>query len=367
MSRNTSAPRTLRVETAPPYDVRIGAGVLAELPACLAAYGAHAVLTDHTVERLYARALPASATRLLAVPDGERSKSCAELERVLDFLVVCHLDRRGCLVAFGGGVVGDLGGLAAALYMRGIAFVQVPTTLLAQVDSSVGGKTAINLAGGKNLAGAFHQPSAVFADTALLATLAEGEYQSGLGEVVKTALLAGEDFVALLERETRALAARDASVLAEIVARCVAFKAHIVARDPHECGERKALNLGHTFAHGIEHDAGYGTVPHGLAVAVGIVLALRASAEFGVLRDPELVARVQRLFAALGLPADLATLRTRYGATLRPRGLLDGMRHDKKSAEGRSRFVLLERAGAWRLDVEAPDERVERLLATSGP
>lgn len=362
----SSAPRTLRVETAPPYDVRIGAGVLAELPACLAAYGAHAVLTDHTVERLYARALPWSAARVLAVPDGERSKSCAELERVLDFLVACHLDRRGCLVAFGGGVVGDLGGLAAALYMRGIAFVQVPTTLLAQVDSSVGGKTAINLAGGKNLAGAFHQPSAVFADTALLATLAEHEYHSGLGEVVKTALLAGEDFVALLERETRALAARDPHLLAEVVARCVAFKARIVARDPHERGERKALNLGHTFAHGIEHDAGYGTVPHGIAVAAGLVLALRASAELGVLADVALVARVEALLRALGVPADLAGLRTRYGATLGPRGILAGMRHDKKSAAGRARFVLLERPGTWRLDVEAPEAAIERLLATSG-
>jgi 3-dehydroquinate synthase len=179
--------RSVEVRTEPAYVVRIGAGVLDEVTRALAPYSRHVVLTDETVEALHGSALGLAGAPRLALPPGEETKSFAQLERALDFLASSGLDRRSCVVAFGGGVVGDLAGLAASLYMRGIALVQCPTTLLSQVDSSVGGKTAVNLRAGKNLAGTFCQPRAVFADTAVLATLPEAELASGLGEVVKTA------------------------------------------------------------------------------------------------------------------------------------------------------------------------------------
>jgi 3-dehydroquinate synthase len=279
------------------------------------------------------------------------------LEHVLDFLVAAGLDRRSTLVVLGGGVLGDLGGLAAALFMRGIACVQCPTTLLAQVDSSVGGKTAVNLPAGKNLAGAFHQPACVLADTEVLATLPDDELCSGLGEVVKSALVGDGELLALLEREAAAILARDAELLGEVVARCVRVKAAIVARDEEERGERRLLNLGHTFAHAIEHAAGFGRIPHGIAVGVGLVLALRASERAGLLAESELPERVGALLSRLGLPADLAALRARSGTRLAPEEILAGMRHDKKGRSARPAFVLVHGLGRLALDQEI-DERV---------
>ena len=347
-----------------PYDVVVGPGALAELDRALSADAPAAVLSDANVERFLAARLGRSA-RLprLAVAPGEGSKSFATLERVLDFLVAAGLDRRSTLVAFGGGVVGDLGGLAAALYMRGIACVQCPTTLLAQVDSSVGGKTAVNLASGKNLAGAFHPPRLVLADTATLATLPEAELSSGLGEVVKTALIGDAELLGTLEREGATLLARDADLLAEVVARCVAVKAAIVARDEEDRGPRKLLNLGHTFAHAIEQAAGPGLVPHGVAVGVGLALALEASARTGLLREPELVARVRALLGTLGLSASLAELRQRYRVRLAPAELRAGMRHDKKGAAGRPAFVLVQGVRQLRQDVRLEDDLLDALLA----
>lgn len=355
--------RTIRVETAPAYDVRVGPGLLAEVDAATSSFSKRAIVTDENVAPLYLGSLRASAwAPHVEIPAGEDSKSFVVLEHVLDFLVDSGLDRRSCVIALGGGVVGDVAGMAASLFMRGIAFVQAPTTLLAQVDSSVGGKTAVNLAKGKNLAGTFHQPSVVLADTSTLATLSDEELRSGLGEVVKTALLDGEEALSELETRADALLARDPDALADVVARCVRLKAAIVARDPREKNERKALNLGHTFAHGIEYAAGFGTIPHGVAVAVGVMLALRASAELRLLADATLVERVTRLHARLGLPRSLAELSLRHEVRLAADDLCLGMLHDKKGAAGEARLVLLESPGRWRVDVPASRSQLERWL-----
>lgn len=355
--------RRLEVATATPYEVVVGPGALDELARHLPEGRPCAIVSDRNVARLHGDRLGALASRPgIALPPGEDTKSFQVLENLLDFLVEIGMDRHSTLVAFGGGVVGDLAGLAAALFMRGIPCVQVPTTLLAQVDSSVGGKTAVNLRGGKNLAGAFHQPGLVLADTALLATLPEDELASGLGEVVKTALIGDPELLAILERRAEAVLARDPEVLAEVVARCVTVKAGVVARDTSETGERKSLNLGHTFAHGIEQAAGYGTIPHGLAVGVGLVLALEASQRVGVLTDPELPARTRALLEHLGLPTDLDALRRR-ATGLEPERLIAGMRHDKKGRSGEPAFVLLAGIGRIALDQRLPDGLLAELLA----
>lgn len=355
--------KRIQVATAQPYPVVVGAGVLEGLERGLPT-GPAAVLTDANVERLHAARLGACAKlpRLVLAP-GEASKSFATLELVLDFLLASGLDRSSSLIVFGGGVVGDLGGLAAALFMRGIGLVQCPTTLLAQVDSSIGGKTAVNLRAGKNLAGAFHQPRLVLADTETLATLPDEELRSGLGEVVKSALLGTGKLLERLERESGALLARDAGLLAEVVAHCVELKAGIVARDEHERHERKLLNFGHTFAHAIERAAGFGRIPHGIAVGVGLVLALRASERAGLLAEPELPARVARLLGLLGMPADLAALRARPGVRLAPDELLAGMRHDKKGRAARPAFVLARGLGELALDQELDERTLVELLA----
>jgi 3-dehydroquinate synthase len=347
------------------YEVVVGPGVLGQLALKPSEPDGEraAVLCDTTVERLHLVHLgPAAMLPRLALPPGEGSKSLATLERVLDFLVHSGLDRSSTLVAFGGGVIGDVGGLAAALYMRGIACLQCPTTLLAQVDSSVGGKTGVNLRAGKNLAGVVHQPRLVLADTRLLATLPEEELASGLGEVVKSALIGDEALLTLLEHEAEGVRARDEAVLTEVVARCVRVKAAIVSRDEHEDGERKLLNLGHTFAHGIEQAAGYGRIPHGIAVGVGLGLALAASARGALLEEPELIARVARLLARLGLPPDLAALRKRYKVRLAPDKVVAGMQHDKKGRAGRPAFVLVRGLGQLLPGQELGRELDERTL-----
>ena len=354
--------RTVRVATDPAYEVRIGRGLLREVARSTSAHAKRAVVTDERVATLHLAGLADLGAPTMAVPAGEGSKRLATLERVLEFLAASDLDRSSCVIALGGGVVGDLAGLAASLYMRGIAVVQVPTTLLAQVDASVGGKTAVDLAAGKNLAGTFHQPALVLADTETLATLPEVEYRSGLGEVVKSALIEGEPALAGLERSLATIQARDPDALAEVVERCVRLKAGIVERDPRERGERKKLNLGHTFAHAIERAAGYGVVPHGVAVAVGIVLALRTSRATGLLADPGLPARTEELLRALGMPHDLRTLREASGSALSTEDLLAGMRHDKKGAAGTPRFVLPRGAGALQIDVQVETRQLEAVL-----
>jgi 3-dehydroquinate synthase len=350
--------RTVRVLTQRPYEVVIGPGVLERAQAFIERRsGAFIVLTDETVEPLYLEGLGLSdKERVLTVPPGEGSKSFEHLERVLDFMAAGGLDRASFLVALGGGVIGDLGGLAASLYMRGVEVVQCPTTLLSQVDSSVGGKTAVNLQAGKNLAGAFHQPCAVFADTRTLASLESEEFRSGLGEVVKSALIGDKELLARLEGETIALLDRDPELLGEIVERCVGVKRAIVERDEREAGDRRKLNLGHTFAHAIEHVAGYGTVPHGIAVGTGLVLALEASQQSGTLRDGTLPERVRRLLDTLGIPVSLPVLRQRYDVALRGEDLLDAMRLDKKGTAGMPRFILVAEIGEVAVDCELEPE-----------
>jgi 3-dehydroquinate synthase len=357
--------KTVRVATDPPYEVRVGRGLLSEVSTETARFTRRAVLTDDVVAPLHLARLGLVAVPSMLIPAGEASKSFPVLERVLDFMAASDLDRSACLVALGGGVVGDLGGLAAALYMRGIAVVQLPTTLLAQVDASVGGKTAVDLAAGKNLAGTVHQPALVLADTDTLATLPDRELRSGLGEVVKSALIEGEAALALLERESAAIVAREPDVLGEIILRCVRLKAAIVARDPSEKSERKVLNLGHTFAHAIERSAGYGAVPHGIAVAVGLTLALRASLEIGLLADAALPVRVDRILLGLGLPRDLASLRAEHPGLPDASRIAAAMRHDKKGVTGTPRFVLPREAGRIEIDVEVDGARIAELLARS--
>jgi len=352
------------VGLAPTYPVHVGAGALAALAPAATPFHGRAVLTDTNVEALQGPRLEALGdTPRLALAPGEGAKRLATLERVLDFLCDARLERSSLLVTFGGGVVGDLGGLAASLYLRGIAVVHCPTTLLAQVDASVGGKTAVNLRAGKNLAGTFHQPRAVLADTEVLATLDDDQLRSGLGEVVKTAVLGAPGLLELLERDAPRLVARDPGVLARVVEACVRHKAAVVAGDERERGPRRALNLGHTFAHAIEHVAGYGRVPHGVAVAVGIGLALDASRALGLLADASLPPRLRGLLAALGLPASLDELRAASGQTLAVEPLVAAMHHDKKAAEAEISLVLPREVGRIELDARPGEGFLRRLLA----
>lgn len=360
-TRSSGDAHAIRVATQPPYTVHVGRGVLDELRTICGRASRVFVLTDENVARHQgARLADLANATTLAVAPGEASKSFATLERVLDALAAAGLDRQSVLVAFGGGVVGDLGGLAAALYMRGIECVQVPTTLLAMVDSSVGGKTAINLAAGKNLAGVFHQPRLVCADPSTLATLADDEYRSGLGEVLKTAVL-DADLFELVEREHGALVERDPRVVGEVVRGCVVRKAAIVAQDPHERGPRKLLNLGHTFAHAIEHTAGFGTIPHGVAVATGVVLAARLGVALGR-AQPGLVTRIERVAGALALPTTLAELRDTHRVALTDDALVAAMRLDKKSRSGDPRFVVPYEVGSVAYDAAVPEASLRAVL-----
>jgi 3-dehydroquinate synthase len=309
-----------------------------------------AVVTDRNVARIHSGALKVlfGETPTLAVAAGEGSKSVAEFGRVLDFLAACGLDRSGVIFAVGGGVVGDLAGFAAACYLRGIDYYQVPTTLLAMVDSSVGGKTAVNLKAGKNLAGAFHQPHGVFIATGFLRTLPAREFAAGASEVIKTALLGDAELFARIE--TTPLSPGDGR-LAGTVRRCCEIKAGIVEADERErapAGGRALLNLGHTFGHAIEQVTGYGQYLHGEAVAVGLCAAARLSRRLGMLPDGE-VARVEAAVAAHALPV-------RLREALPLSRLMAAMVRDKKAQAGSLRLVVLRAIGtAAVLGPVAPD------------
>ncbi len=325
------------------YDLFCGLGLGSALRARIdelrAAGRKVAVLTDANLAQAQAPALEAmcgDAPRLV-LPPGEGTKCLTELGRVWDFLAAGRLDRSSVLVAVGGGVIGDLAGFAAASYLRGIPFIQVPTTLLAMVDSSGGGKTGINLGAGKNLVGAFHQPQAVYIDVALLGTLPSREFAAGMAEVIKYGLLGDAEFFARLEREPVTPRSED---LAELVRRCCAIKARIVEADERETaaeGGRALLNLGHTFGHAIEQVSGYGTYLHGEAVAVGLCAAARLSQKLGYIGGAE-VARVERVVAAHALP-------TRLREPLGLPALVAAMGRDKKVRAGGLRFVVLRALG----------------------
>ena len=342
------------------YPIRIGAGLLDEGIWRGALRGRHAlVVTDDRVAPLYLarveRALGALTHDSIVLPAGEASKTLEHTARVLDALAGLGASRDAAVIALGGGVVGDLAGFAAATWMRGVDFVQLPTTLLAMVDSSVGGKTGVNIAAGKNLVGAFHQPRAVFIDTATLATLPGREYAAGLAEVVKYGAIGDADFFAWLEANADALEARDGDALAEAIGFSCRYKAGVVARDEREQGERALLNFGHTFGHALEAERGYGDLLHGEAVAIGMVLAAKLSAALG--RAPaEDADRLARLLSRFGLP--VAPPRADADA------LLARMRLDKKNVSGRLRLILWRGIGKAEIAPDIDEAPVRRLLAT---
>ena len=339
---------TVRVRPAgwPDYDIHIGPGLLrraGDMIAPLLTRPKTLVVTDENVARHHLPALRESLNAagidhdVIMLPPGEASKSWQRLEEVVGTVLAHKLERNDHIIAFGGGVIGDLAGFAAAIARRGMPFVQIPTTLLAQVDSSVGGKTGINSPHGKNLVGAFHQPSVVIADTGALATLPRRELLAGYAEVVKYGLLGDAGFFAWLEEhDTDVLALRPEAVMRAVATSCRA-KAAIVTQDARERGVRALLNLGHTFGHALEAALGYdGTLLHGEAVAIGMVQAFRFSERLGLCPQGR-AARVAAHLSAVGLPTDVRAIHNRLPA---PEDLLALMRQDKKAQGGKLVFVL---------------------------
>ena len=343
------------------YAVRIGKGTIAQLGENLREVEQLAerrdalVITDENVAPLYLSQVRASLARAgfkvadIVVPAGEDTKSVEVAGEIWEAMAQLALGRDAVVIALGGGVVGDLAGFVASTFMRGVVVVQVPTSLLAMVDSSVGGKTAVNLPQGKNLVGTFYQPAFVCADVDTLATLPEREWRCGCAEIAKSAVIDSDDFFFWLSDHARELARRDASVAAEAIKRCVVFKAGVVARDKTEsAGVRECLNLGHTLGHAIESVAGFGTFTHGAAVAEGMRFAAdiaRARGEMG----PDFAQALAALLDDLNLPA------TEWRAPAEE--LLDAMKRDKKARGGEVRFVLAPDVGDWHI-VAIPDEEI---------
>jgi 3-dehydroquinate synthase len=347
------------------YPISIGAGIL-EAPALYASHlagGSAAVVTNAVVAPLYlakvGAALEAAGARVtqIVVPDGEQAKGWQTLEVVYDALLAARCGRDTLIVALGGGVVGDLAGFAAATYQRGVAYVQVPTTLLAQVDSSVGGKTAINHSRGKNMIGAFHQPQAVISDVATLDSLPDRELRAGMAEVIKHGLALDAAFVEWLEENMSRLLARERDALSYAIRRCCELKAGIVAQDERESGARALLNLGHTFGHAIEAGMGYGAWLHGEAVAAGMVMAAELSLRKRLISERD-VARVRTLVQRAGLPTQ--------GPDLPMSQMLELMALDKKAARGKARFILLDAIGRASLRADLEESMVsEAILAAA--
>jgi len=331
------------------YPIHIGSGLISsrELYAPHLAGVRVAIVTNTVVAPLYLKAVKQAtgAVAEIIVADGEQTKDWQTLNQVFDALLEARCGRDTLIVALGGGVIGDLAGFAAAVYQRGVPFVQVPTTLLAQVDSSVGGKTAINHALGKNMIGAFHQPRAVISDVATLDSLPERELRSGLAEVIKHGFALDAAFVEWLESHIEKILKKDRAALVHAVRRSCELKARVVAADERESGARALLNFGHTFGHAIEAGTGYGAWLHGEAVAAGMVMAAELSQLMGQLKKNE-VSRLRDLLKRAGLPV--------AGPALAPERLMELMALDKKAAKGRTRFIVLEAVGraALRADVE---------------
>ncbi|MBN8491284.1 MAG: 3-dehydroquinate synthase [Burkholderiales bacterium] len=358
---------TVPVETGTQrYDILIGSGLF-DAPAAwdgLPRAARALIVSNATVAPLYAARLQQAlagryaAVSLLALPDGEQHKDWATLNLIFDQLLAEGADRQTVLFALGGGVVGDMTGFAAACYMRGVPFVQVPTTLLAQVDSSVGGKTAINHPAGKNMIGAFYQPQRVVCDLDTLRTLPPRELSAGLAEVIKYGPIADMDFLGWIESNLQALLAREPTALAHAVQRSCEIKAWVVGQDERESGLRAILNFGHTFGHAIEAGLGYGDWLHGEAVGCGMVMAADLSARLGLVTEA-FSARLQRLIARAGLPV--------RGPDLGSDRYLELMRVDKKAQGGEIRFVLIDGPGRAVLRA-VPDATVRQVLAAhAGP
>jgi len=367
-------PRRLSVTLASTaYDIVVGEDVLGRAGGLLAPVLPQkraVVVTDETVGRLHLRTLldglaeTAIETSVVTLPPGETSKTLESYARLVDALLEAGVERRSAVVALGGGVVGDLAGFAAATTLRGLPFVQVPTTLLAQVDSSVGGKTGVNTPRGKNLVGAFHQPRMVLADTATLATLPERELRAGYAEIVKAGLIGDAGFFAWCEANGTDVLAGERSVQAEAILRACAFKAGVVGDDEREerpNDGRALLNLGHTFGHALEAEIGYGRILHGEAVAAGTGLAFALSVRLGLCPAGD-AERVAAHLEGSGLPASLGMLNRRLSADR----LLAHMRRDKKVRDGQMRFVLVRGIGQAFTSADVPPEAVLDLLRQQG-
>ncbi|MHB1036771.1 MAG: 3-dehydroquinate synthase [Pirellulales bacterium] len=360
----TNSSRTVRVNLGPrSYDIDIQAGLLDHLGPFLAARRtvSHAiVITDENVEEHARRAAeslasPTLAVDLLVIEPGEQSKSIEAATDLWQALLELGADRKTIVVAVGGGVVGDLAGFIAATYARGLDFLQVPTTLLAQVDSSVGGKVGVNLPGAKNIVGAFLQPLGVLIDPATLHTLPPREYRSGLGEVVKYGVILDEEFFSLLEANVGPLLERKLELLEQVIARCCRLKADVVAGDEREeTGLRAVLNYGHTFGHALETLTGYEQLLHGEAVSIGMLCASRLAERLGYI-DAEVTRRQAELLSALGLPVNLPEVDHDQ--------ILATMMHDKKVEHGRLRFVLPTALGRVELVGDIDPDQVRASLA----
>jgi 3-dehydroquinate synthase len=343
------------------YPIHIGPGLLGQagLIAPHLAQKRVAIVTNTTVGPLYLERLTRTLTDAgvavtpIVLPDGEAYKDWQTLNLIFDALLESRAERKTTLIALGGGVIGDMTGFAAACYQRGVPFIQVPTTLLSQVDSSVGGKTGINHPLGKNMIGAFYQPKVVLADTETLRTLPPRELSAGLAEVIKYGLIWDADFFAWLEASMEKLRALDAGAISHAIYRSCEIKAQVVGEDEREGGIRAILNLGHTFGHAIESGMGYGNWLHGEAVAAGMVLAADASRRKGWLSDAD-VERTRALIRRAGLPDTAPDLGVaRY---------LDYMGHDKKVEAGKIRFVLLKKIGEAVITSDLPAAELEQTL-----
>ena len=320
-----------------------------------------AIITDRNCGKLFAKAAFDSLIRagfsavLVTIPAGERAKTLRTALNCYNQLAAHRVERKSFIVALGGGVAGDLAGFVAATYLRGIPFVQVPTTLLAQVDSAVGGKTGVNLRAGKNLVGAYHQPRVVLCDLDALKTLPEREFRGGLAEVIKYGVIFDAKLFARLERDMPKILRRDASVLEPVIARCCQIKAEVVSQDETESGLRTILNFGHTIGHGIENSAGYGKLLHGEAISIGQVAAAKLSEK--LLRLPQQhVQRIENLFQRAGLPTQIKM------NSMRRKRLFEAMRRDKKVRGGEIKFVLARKIGTVELCDNVPLAAVEQAL-----
>ncbi|HEY4115102.1 MAG TPA: 3-dehydroquinate synthase [Rhizomicrobium sp.] len=350
------------------YDIHIAPGLISHAGALLKplGHGRVHVVADENVAAYYLQPLIGSLrqhgieAQTITLPPGEGTKTFAWLEKLCREILQSGIERDGLIVALGGGVIGDLAGFTAGVLKRGVAYAQIPTTLLAQVDSSVGGKTAIDVPEGKNLIGLFHQPRVVIADTAMLATLPRRELLAGYAEVVKYAALGDAQFFTWLETNGHEALAGNQQMLQHIVAHCCRMKAAIVARDERESGERALLNLGHTFGHALEAACGYSAqLLHGEAVAIGMVLAFRLSERLGHC-PPEDTRRITQHLKSAGSPTSIHDV---SGFTPSPEELLKHMRQDKKARSGKLMFILVKGIGRAFVSGEVPLDAVEAVLA----
>lgn len=347
------------------YPIYIGNGILEQVERILPYLKQKrvAIVTNETVAPFYLQKFQSAfernqvSTVTIILPDGEHYKDWKTLNLIYDALLKQNCERKTTLIALGGGVIGDLTGFAAATYLRGIPFIQVPTTLLAQVDSSVGGKTGINHPLGKNMIGAFYQPLLVLADSATLSTLPDREFRSGIAEVIKYGLIWDDAFFSWLEENMNKLVARDLTILNKAICRSCEIKAEIVAADEFESGVRSLLNLGHTFGHAIENAMGYGQWLHGEAVAAGTLIAAELSKRKGLIKETEIV-RIKRLFQLADLPVSLPAIF--------PNQYLDLMKLDKKVEGGKMRFILLNQIGKAAIFDNIPESLVIETMTACG-